>query len=125
MPSTQNLALKIQFNDPTLDDEDRDRSAQYLMAELNEMDTVSSVSRVLDPHPPEGNKSFGAFIVGLLQAEVSLQNAKGLLTYLGERLGNKPIELEVEHNGKKLKVKAHGREELKAAIQEAKDFLEA
>jgi len=38
-------------------------------------------------------------------------------------LGNKSIELEVEANGKKLKVKASSREELLAAIQAAEEFV--
>jgi hypothetical protein len=35
------------------------------------------------------------------------------------------IELSVEANGKKLRVKAHSREELEAAIKAAQDFIAA
>lgn len=88
-----------------------------------EMDEVDQVNRVVDPNPPEGNKSVGGFLVGLLTAEVSVANAKKLLGFLGDRLSGKPIELEVEGNGKKLKVSAHSREELEAAIKAAQDFI--
>jgi len=38
-------------------------------------------------------------------------------------LGNKTIELEVEANGKKPKVKASSREELAAVIEQAQKFV--
>jgi hypothetical protein len=51
---------------------------------------------VLDPNPPAGNKAVGAILVGLLTAEVSPVNVKKLLGFLGNHLGGKTIELEVE-----------------------------
>lgn len=61
--------------------------------------------------------------MGVLQTGVSLANFKKLLGYLGDRLCNKTIELEVEANDKKLKVKASSREELTAAIEQAQKFV--
>jgi hypothetical protein len=119
-----NIKFTIAFNDPDLDSEERDEQAQRLMTELKQMDEVK-VDRVLDPHPPEGNKAIGGMLVGLLTAQVSVANAQKLMGYLGDRLGGKPIELSVEANGKKLTVKAHSREELEAAIKAAQDFVAA
>jgi hypothetical protein len=42
---------------------------------------------------------------------------------LGERLSNKTIELEVEANGKRLRVSAATEAELHAAIKAAQDFI--
>jgi hypothetical protein len=120
-----NIKLTINFNDPDLDLEERDEQAQQLMAELRQMDEIESVDRVQDPNPPEGNKAIGGLLVGLLMAEVNVANAQKLMGYLGDRLGGKPIELEVEANGKKLKVSAHSREELEAAIAAAQKFIAA
>ncbi|MBD2428874.1 hypothetical protein [Phormidium sp. FACHB-1136] len=119
------IKLTITFNDPDLDAEERDEQAQRLMTELRQMDEVNAVERVLDPNPPEGNKAIGGMLAGLLTAQVSASNAQKLMGFLGDRLGGKPIELEVEANGKKLTVKAHSREELEAAIQAAQDFVAA
>lgn len=119
------IKLTITFNDPDLDAEERDEQAQRLMAELRQMDEINAVERVLDPNPPEGNKAIGGMLAGLLTAQVSASNAQKLMGFLGDRLGGKPIELEVEANGKKLTVKAHSREELEAAIQAAQDFVAA
>jgi hypothetical protein len=123
MSIDSNVKLTINFNDPDLDAEEREDQAQQLMAELKQMDEIESVDRVQDPNPPEGNKAIGGLLVGLLMAEVNVKNAQKLMGYLGDRLGGKPIELEVEANGKKLKVSAHSREELEAAIAAAQKFV--
>jgi hypothetical protein len=123
MNSNDSVTLTIIFNDPDLDSEERENQAQQLMAELKQMDEIESVNRVEDPNPPEGNKAIGGLLVGLLMAEVNVANAQKLMGYLGDRLGGKPIELEVEANGKKLKVSAHSREELDAAIAAAQKFV--
>ena len=123
MTSNSPLKLTIAFSDPDLEPEERDEQAPQLIADLKDMDEVETVDRVLDPNPPEGNKAIGGVLAGLLMAEVSVANAKNLLGFLGDRLGGKPIELEVEANGKKLKVSAHSREELEAAIKAAQDFI--
>ncbi|MDX2212164.1 MAG: hypothetical protein SFY66_02630 [Oculatellaceae cyanobacterium bins.114] len=123
MTSNSQLKLTIAFVDSDLEPEERDEQAQRLMTELRDLDEVDAVDRVLDPNPPEGNKAIGGFLVGLLQAEATVANGAKLLGFLGDRLGGKPIELEVEANGKKLKVSAHSREELEAAIKAAQDFV--
>ncbi len=125
MTTNANVKFTIAFNDPDLEPEDWEAQAQSLMAELNQMDEVDSVDRVLDPNPPDLNKALGGFLVGLLMAEVNVANAQKLMGFLGDRLGGKPIELSVEANGKKLTVKAHSREELEAAIKAAQDFVAA
>jgi hypothetical protein len=123
MTMNSTIKLTINFDDPDLEPEERDEQAQKLMTELKQMDEVEAVDRVLDPNPPEGNKALGGFLVGLLAAEVNVANAQKLMGFLGDRFGGKLIELEVEANGKKLKVKAHSREELEAAMKAAQDFV--
>jgi hypothetical protein len=123
MNNESTIKLAIAFNDPDMEPEERDEQAQRFLAELKQVDEVESVERLLDPNPPEGNKSLGGFLVGMLLAEVNPVNGKKLLGFLGERLGGKPIELSVEANGRKLTVKAHSREELEAAIKAAQEFI--
>ena len=123
MNAVANVKVTINFNDPDLEPEERDEEVQRLLADLKQMDEVEAVNKVEDPKPPEGNKAIGAMLVGLLMAEVNVANAQKLMGYLGDRLGGKPIELEVEANGKKLKVSAHSREELDAAIAAAQKFV--
>jgi len=125
MPKNSIIKLTIAFNDPDLDSEELEEQAQNLLAQMSDLDEIETVGRVLDPHPPEGNKAVGAILVGLLTAQVNKENAQKVMGFLGDRLGNRAIELEVEANGKKLKVKASSREELEAAIAAAQKFAAA
>jgi len=125
MTETSNVKLTIAFNDPDLDGEELEEQAQNLLAQMKDLDEIETVDRVLDPNPPAGNKAVGAILVGLLTAQVNKENAQKVMGFLGDRLGNKAIELEVEANGKKLKVKASSREELEAAIEAAQRFAAA
>jgi hypothetical protein len=93
MASNSSITFTIAFNDPDLDSEELDEQAQRLVSELRQIDEVDEVNRVIDPNPPEGNKSMGGFLVGLLTAQVTPDNAKKLLGFLGDRLGGKAIAL--------------------------------
>ncbi|WP_414574006.1 hypothetical protein [Nostoc sp. CCY 9925] len=122
MSSESNVKLTITLSNPDLDAEEQERETRNLLREIKELD-VESAELVEVREIPEGAKSVGGFLLGVLQAEVSLANFKKLLGFLGDRLGNKTIELEVEADGKKLKVKASSREELTAAIEQAQKFI--
>lgn len=118
------LTLTLAFIDPDLDAEERETLAQRILQDFQEMEEVESAGRVPDLNPPEGSKAFAGFLVGLLTAEVSVANSKRLLSFLGQRLSNQPIELSLEAHGKKLTVKASSQEEFAFAMQQAQAFLE-
>ncbi len=124
MTSNPNLKLTIAFTDPELEPAQRDNQAQRLIAELRDIDDVETVDRVIDASPSEGTKSIGGFLVGLLKAEVKVDNFKKLSGFLTDRLGGKSIELTAEVNGKKLSVKANSKEEFDYAIAKANDFID-
>ncbi|MEH2278627.1 MAG: hypothetical protein V7K40_28555 [Nostoc sp.] len=122
MSFESNVKLMIAHSNPDLDAEEQERETRNLLREIKDLD-VESAELVAVTEIPEGARSVGGFLVGVLQTEVSLANFKKLLGYLGDRLGNKTIELEVEANGKKLKVKASSQQELTAAIEQAQKFI--
>lgn len=124
MTGNPNILLTINFNDPDLEAEEREEEVQKLLNQLQGMDEVESVNRVLDPNPPEGNKALGGFLVGLLYAEVNPTNIKRLMGFLGDRLGNKPIEMTLKApDGRELSVKASSQAEFAFLMQQAQDFL--
>jgi hypothetical protein len=123
MTPDSNVKFTIAFNDPNLDNDELEAQAQNLLAQMRDLDEIETVDRVLDPNPPKGNKAIGGMLVGLLTAQVNLANAQKLMGFLGDRLVNKSIELEIEANGKKLKVKASSQAELEAAIAAAQKFV--
>jgi hypothetical protein len=122
--SDNSIKVTIDFNDPELEPEERERLAQLLMTELRDMDEVESVDLGNIQSAPIGTKSIGGFLIGLLTAEVNFANTKKLMGFLGDRLGGKSIEFTVEVDGKKLSAKASSREELDYAIESANAFIE-
>ena len=122
MSDNSKIKITVQFNDPNLDVEDRDEEARNLIAQVADMDGVI-VQRIVDPNPPGEGKGIGGFLAGFLTIEFYTKNAKSVFQFLGDRLLNKVIELEVEGNGKKLKVRASSQTELKIAVQQAQEFI--
>lgn len=120
-----NIKLTIALKDSDLDEEELDKITRNLLQQMRELDQVEQVECIVDPNPPEGNKALGGFLVGLLTAEVNPANITAVMGFLGDRLAGKPVELEVETNSKKLKVKAGNQQDLLAAIQEAEKFVAA
>ncbi|AFZ16743.1 hypothetical protein [Allocoleopsis franciscana] len=123
MVEGSSIKVTINFNDPDLSPEDQEIEVQKLLKQLKELDELESVERILDPNPPEGNKALGGFLMGMLTTEVNPANVRNLIGFLGDRLSGKAIEMEVEANGKKLKVKASSQAELMAAIEAAQKFV--
>lgn len=122
MIAESNIKLIIALKDPDLEPEELEEQTRNLVREMEDVG-VEYAELVAVEEIPEGSKAFGGFLLGLLQAEVSVANIKRVLGFLGNRLGSQPIELEVEANGKKLKVKASSQEELQAAIEAAQQFV--
>jgi len=129
MTADSNVKVTIAFNDPELDSEELEAQAQNLLDQMIDLDGIETVDRVLDPNPPEGNKRYKAVegtLVGFIVVETSKEMVKKRLGFLGNHIvGNKSIELEVEANGKRLKVKASSQAELETAIEAAQKFVEA
>ena len=113
MKDEADIKLKIFFNDPDLTSDECDEQARQLMAELGDMAEVEAVSCVSDPSPPQGSKAIGGSLAGWLTAQIKLNHVQQLFGWLGERLGGKLIEMEVEANGRKLKLKVHSPDELR------------
>jgi hypothetical protein len=86
------VKLTLVFNDPDLDDEEKDEEVQKLLNQMQDLDEVEKSYRVLDPNPPEGNKALGGFLIGMLTAVVKPENIKTLFGFLSEQLKGKPIE---------------------------------
>ncbi|MFN6481777.1 MULTISPECIES: hypothetical protein [unclassified Nostoc] len=122
MTKQSNIKFTIALANPDLDAEEQERETRNLLREIKDLD-VESAELVAVTETPKGAKALGGFLLGVLQAEVSMANFKKVLGFVGDRLGNKPIELEVEANGKKLKVKASSQQELTAALEAAQRFV--
>ncbi len=132
MASTSNVQITIALQDSDLDDEELQAQTQRLLQQMLKLDEVEDASLFSEADAPAGSKSFTGLVVGWLTAQVNGKNIKAVMGFLDvdakrlvarNHLGNKTIEIEVEANGKKLKVKASSRQELEAEIEAAQKFV--
>lgn len=123
MLNKSNIKLTIAIQDSDLEAEELERLTQNLLQEIQEIDEVEDARLVESKEIPTGAKSLGGSLLGVLQAEVSFANFKKLVEFIKNRLSGKVIELEVEANGKKLKVKASSEQGLIAAVEQAQKFV--
>lgn len=126
MIDQSDVELTINLHDPDIDDDELDKRVQMLLNELKEMDEVDSVERVADPNPPKGSKSSGSFLLELLNLRVNPASCLRVITFLGDRLGNKPLRLKIKTpNGKEVELEANSREEFNYLLRQAQSLLQS
>lgn len=119
MSTASKLELMLSFQDAE-SPEKQEKLTQTLWQQMRQIDGVK-VDRVSDDNPPEGSKTFGAFLLGLLKATVTLDGLKSLFGFLGDRLGNKPIKIKAKFaDGREVELEASSREELALAEETLK-----
>ncbi|MEI6371086.1 MAG: hypothetical protein WCO49_15475 [Nostocales cyanobacterium ELA608] len=124
---TDNGTIQFTFaiDDPELDDDRRLKIARQLLPELRNSGEVVKADRAEDFNPEAGSKPGFATLIGVLTAEVSMKNITGFLSFLSDRLGDKPIEITVKVGDKEVSIKAKSRQELLESEKIAKDLLAA
>jgi hypothetical protein len=127
MASTPDIWLIIDLRDAYADSdsEELDKLTQNLLEELRGLDEVEKVEQILDPNPPESNMSLGGFLVGILKTQINLVNLRPLGIFLNNRFSSKPIVLEVEANGNKIKLTDVKTEDLDKVVEAAERLLTA
>jgi hypothetical protein len=117
------VTVTLTYSDPDLDDEEREQLAQQLHHQLRAADSDLGTWRRVEAAPPPGSKSVAAQVVGALAAVLSAASLKSFFAYLGERWRGREISLELEVNGKKIKIVAHSQEDLLTAYNAAAALL--
>jgi hypothetical protein len=125
MTGEPTIKFTFAVDDPELDDERRQKIATKLLREIRELDEVEKADRAEDLNPEAGSKPGFATLIGVLTAEVSIKNIKGFLSFLGDRLGDKPIKISIKVGDKKVNIEAKSRQELLESERVTKDLLAA
>ena len=131
-----NVKLTIALSDSSLDPEDLDRedldrATRNLLREMKQLDEVERVSLVKVEKKTESSKELEqkglGEVLGMLQAEVTVENILKVLGFVSDHRKGQNIEMELEADGKKLKlkVKARNKQDFLAAIQATQEFLAA
>ncbi|MCC5637992.1 hypothetical protein LC593_19560 [Nostoc sp. CHAB 5844] len=125
MTEKPTIQFTFAVDDPELDDERRQKIATKLLREIRELDEVEKADRTEDLNSEAGSKPGFATLIGFLTAEVSMKNVKSFLSFLGDRLGDKPIKITVKAGDKEVNIEAKSRQELLETERVAKDLLAA
>jgi len=123
MTKEPTIQFTFAVDDPELDDERRQKIAIKLLREIRELDEVEKADRAEDLNPEAGSKPGFATLIGFLTAEVSMKNVKSFLSFLGDRLGDKPIKITVKVGDKEVNIEAKSRQELLESERVANDLL--
>ncbi|MEH2291965.1 sugar ABC transporter permease [Nostoc sp.] len=123
MATTSNIQVTISLSEQGLDEEELQAEVENLLPQIKEVDGVEDANLVAVTEAPQGSKALGGFLLATLKAVGNPALIKPLFGFLSTRLSGKTIEIEVEINGKKLKVKASNQEEFEFARRQAEDFM--
>jgi hypothetical protein len=125
MTGEPTIKFTFAIDDPELDDERQQKIAsKQLLREIRDLNEVEKADRTEDLNPEAGSKGF-ATLIGVLTAEVSIKNVKGFLSFLGDRLGDKPMKISVKVGDKEVNIEAKSQRELLESERIAKDLLAA
>ena len=124
MTEKQTVQFTFAINDPKLEDAERQKIAQKLRRELRQLDEVKNVDFAKDSELETGARSVLATLVGVLKAEVSIENIQKVLGFIGDRLPNKPVAIKVKVGEQQVEIEAKSRKELEDAERVARQLLE-
>ena len=100
------------LNEPELEDEERLKFSQKMLRELRNLDEVERADRTEDLDPEAGSKIGFATLLGILTAQISLQNLRKFFEFLVDRLQDKPIKGKFKSGDKELEFEVNSRHEL-------------
>lgn len=110
---------------PDIEDEEKLQFSRKLLPELRELDEVIRADRAENLTPEAGSKPAFETLLGVLSAEVSLENVKKFLGFLGERLKDEPIKGTIKMGDKEVQFEVRSSKELKELESTALKLIEA
>lgn len=104
---TKTVRLTVDWRSAAADVADAQQEAltQTLFRELRRLDEVETVERVADDAVPERSMGVGAWLWGVLTAEIPGDGIKLALEEVFARMPGKPVDISVEIEGKKVEIK--------------------
>lgn len=124
MTDQPTIQLTFAVNDPELEDEQRQEIARKLLRQLKQLDEVEKAELAKDEELEEGARSVLSTLVGVLTAEVSIENIQKVLAFIGDRIPNKPLIIKVKVGNQEIEIEAKSRKELEAAEKVVSQLLD-
>lgn len=117
--------LMIELVDPRLSESKLQDATQNLRSELQRAEGVRRVDFVSVDQAPADSKGFGGFVLGLLQAEVSLENIAKVTRFIADRTFGRTIKIAAKdaNTGRELAIEICRPEDLDAVLPKVEEFL--
>jgi hypothetical protein len=120
----QNAQLTIGLIDDKLDDEEKDTLARRILAEMRKLDEIEQLGLAVKPEQDLDAKSgILETLIGVLTMDISLDNLREVFGCLN-RFSDQTIELEVESEDRRIKIKVRDQSGLEKAFELAQEFLQ-
>ena len=113
------------LDEPELEDEEQLKFSKRLLRELRNLDEVERVDRTENLDTEVGSKPGFATLLGILTDQVSVENIKGFLGFLGDRLQDKTIKGKIKVGENEIEFKVKSRQELAEFEKTALRLIEA
>ncbi|NES04551.1 MAG: hypothetical protein F6K22_17980 [Okeania sp. SIO2F4] len=126
--SLENIQLTITLSDSKLEDDRLQEDTRNILSEVKKFDGVQKADLMSIETAEPGAMGIGGFLVGILTAEINIENTKGLVKYLGNRLYGKTIKMKItaKGNGQEIEVEIEGcnAKELEKEYEKVKPIIE-
>ena len=123
MADKPTIQLTFAVNDPELEDNERQDIAQKLLRQLKQLDEVEDATLAKDLELEAGAKSVLSTLVGVLTAEVNIENIQKVFGFIGDRIPNKYILIKVAVGDKSVEIEAKNHKDLLEAEKVAHKLL--
>jgi len=109
--SSENIQLTITLSDPRLDEERLQKDTRNILSQIKKFDGVQKAALKPIETAEPGSKSIGGFLIGILTAEINVENIKGFVRDLDVFLNGKTIKMKItaKGNDREVEVEIEGR----------------
>ena len=113
----------ITLSDPQLKDEALQEAVQNLQLDLRDVEGVTEAGLIPVEEAPPNSKGIGGFLLGQLQASVTVKGLRTLVNVIGKNTFGRTIKIKAEGNGKKLEIELNRPEDLEKIMPQVEKFI--
>ena len=118
------VQVTISLSDPSLRDEELQEAVQNLQLELKEVEGITEADLIAVEQAPPDSKGIGGFLLGKLQALVSLKHLKTLVNFFGQNIIiGRTVKIKAEGNGRKIDFELSRPEDIDKVMPQVERFI--
>jgi hypothetical protein len=119
----EDIRLVACFGGTDDDPEALEQLTAAVIDDLRALDLAGDAERVRGAPPPDGAKSVGTFLAGVVKTFVTTSSVRSFLQTLWQRLAGRQLSLSLSAGDRHLELKVNSESELKSAVALAAQFV--